>query len=105
MIHNCLTNPEDSVRAHHLYVTAIPLLQGFMKCHRNPAETFPRILLPTDIFLHHKNIELYFDFYLTGMPFLHTKSSNITFLTAEHFISNNAENIIKELQTVTNIYK
>ena len=39
------------------------------------------------------------------MPFLHTKSSKITFLTAENCISNIAVNIIKELQTVTNMYK
>ena len=39
------------------------------------------------------------------MPFLYTKSSTITFLTSENCISKSAENIIKELHTVTNMCK
>ena len=39
------------------------------------------------------------------MPFLHKNSSNINFLAAENCTSNGAENIIKEIHTVTNIYK
>ena len=42
---------------------------------------------------------------MNGMPFLHKNSSNINFLAAENFTSNGAENIIKEIHTVTNMYK
>ena len=42
---------------------------------------------------------------MSGMPFLHKKPSNITFLTEENCISKSAYNITKELNTVTNIYK
>ena len=42
---------------------------------------------------------------MNGIPFLHTKSSDITFLASDNCISNRAENIIKELHTVTNMYK
>ena len=68
-------------------------------------EKVPIILLPTDILLHHKNIGLYFDFYMNRMPLLHTKSYNITFLESEHCISTSADKIIKELHTVTNMYR
>ena len=39
------------------------------------------------------------------MPFLHTKSSNITLPKEENYISKSADKIIKQLHTVTNIYK
>ena len=39
------------------------------------------------------------------MPLLHTKSSKITFLASENFISNSADSTIKEFNTVTIMYK
>ena len=42
---------------------------------------------------------------MNRMTFLHTKSPKITFLTSEHYTSRSTSNIIKELQTVTNMYK
>ena len=106
MIFNCPLNPEDSVRDNHVYVPVIPLLQRGTKRRRNPAKRAPRVPLPTDILLRHKKIELYFYFlYMNGMPFLHTKSSNITFLTAENCTSKSADNIIKELNTFNSMYK
>ena len=84
IIHNCLLSIEDSVRSDHIYVPARPPFQGGMKGRRNPAEKVPIIPLPTYTSLHHKNIELYFFIYEQN-PFLHTKSSNITFFSAEFF--------------------
>ena len=51
----------------------------------------------------HRNIHRFI--YANGMPFLHTKSSNINFLEGENFISGSADKIIQELHTVTNMYK
>ena len=62
---------ENSVRADHIYGIAIPLIQGGMKCYRDPAVKVPKNPLPADISLHHKDIELCMDFYINGMPFLH----------------------------------
>ena len=42
---------------------------------------------------------------MNGMHFSHTKSYNITFLTSEDCISKSREENIKELNTVTNMYK
>ena len=39
------------------------------------------------------------------MPFLHTNLYKITFLTAEICISKSVDNIIKEFNTGTNLYK
>ena len=62
IIRNCPIYPEDSFRADHIYGLAIPLLQGDMKCRRNPNKTVTRVPLPIGISIHHKNVKLYFDF-------------------------------------------
>ena len=105
MICNCQLNPEYSVRSNHTYGPAIPILQGGMKHCRNPSKKVPTIILPTDTSLHHNNIELYIYLLYDRIPFLHTKSSNITFLTSENCTSRSTYMIIQELHTVTNLYK
>ena len=85
---------ENSVRADHIYGIAIPLIQGGMKCYRDPAVKVPKNTLTADISLHHKDIELCMDFYINGMPFLH-KNSNTNFLTEENFSSRSADKIIQ----------
>ena len=105
MICNFPLTTKYSVRDDHIYGPARPLLQGFMKLHMNLAVKVTRILLPADILLHHTYIELYIDlFYINGIHFLHKKSCNITFLTAEIFSSKSADKIIQELHTVANMY-
>ena len=85
--------------------SAIPLLQGGTKRHRNPPIKVPIITLPAEIPLNHKDIELCIDlFYINIMPFLHKKSSKITCLTADNFISRSVEKLIQELHTVAEMY-
>ena len=86
---------EDSVRADHIYGIAIPLIQGGMKCYRDPAVKVPKNPLPADISLHHKDIELCIDFYINGMPFLHKQLPNTTFLASENYSSRSADKIIQ----------
>ena len=77
-----------------------------MKLRINLAEKFLRVSLTTYISLHHKNIVLYLDlFHMNVMNLLHTKSSKKTFIASNNCISKSADKIIKELQTVTNMYK
>ena len=64
MINNCPLNPEDSVRADHIYGPARTLLQGGMKRRRNPSKKEPIIPLSIDISLHHKNIKKYIKIYI-----------------------------------------
>ena len=74
MINNFPLTTKDSVRADHIYGPARPLLQGGMKCHRNPYVKVSIIPIPEDISLHHKYIELYiYLFYINGIPFLNKK--------------------------------
>ena len=96
MIRNCPINPEYSVKADHIYGPNIPFIQEGMKQRINISKSLPRVTLLTDILLHHKNIEPYFDFFnMNGIPFLHTKSYKINLLTAEIFTSNSVDNTIK----------
>ena len=96
MISNFPLNPEDSIRSDHIYGLDRPLLQVGMKCCIKPTRRVPRVTLLTDILLHHKNIKLYSDYFnMNVIPFLHTKSPKINFLTAENCTSNIMENIIK----------
>ena len=64
MIHNFLLNTEDYVGANHIYEPSKPLLRGGMKLRINPDERVLRVLLSTDILLHQKDIEIYFDFFI-----------------------------------------
>ena len=81
MIRNFLLNPEDYVRSDHIYGPDRPLIQGGMKLYRNPVNIVPKVSLPKNISLHHNNIELYLNFYMYIIPFLHKESSKITILT------------------------
>ena len=63
-MHNFTLNPEDWVRSEHICGLARPLVQGSIKRHRNSSEKSQIITKPTNIWLHHKNMELYFDFYI-----------------------------------------
>ena len=94
MIRNCPQYQEDSVRADHIYGPVRTLLQEGMKRRRNPYKRVPRVTLTINILLHHKNIELYFNFFMNVMMFLHTKLSKIIFLKAENCTSKSAYNII-----------
>ena len=106
MIRNCLINPEYSVISNHIHGPAGPIIQGGMKRHTNPDKRVTRVSLPTDIFLHNKNIKLYLGFFLmNGMSFLHIKPPRTTFLTEENCNSKIAGNIIKEFNTVNSMYK
>ena len=62
-------------------------------------------LLP-DIIQHHRRIQLYMDFfYVNKMPFLHTKSGQINYLTVASTKSRSKGIIVNEIERITNIYK
>ena len=106
MIRKCSPNTEYLVGDDHIYGSSRPILQGGLKLLKKPSERVMKIPLPTDIFLNHKNIELYFNFfYMHEMPFLYINSSKITSLITENFILKSAYKMIKELHKITNMYK
>ena len=62
--------------------------------------------LPPDIIKHHRHIQLYMDFfYVNKMPFLHTKSGKLDYLTVAPTKSRSKETIINEAQRVTKMYE
>ena len=77
-----------------------------MKRHRDLYKRVPSITLPTDIYLYHKNIELYFYYFYTNrMTFLHKNPYKMTFLEAANCTSKSSDNTIKELNTVDSMQK
>ena len=64
-----------------------------------------KIPLPLPISKHHKNIELYIDFFfINGYTFLHTKSRKVNLLTADICTSRSKSQIINTLETIRQTY-
>ena len=60
---------------------------------------------PHPIIQHYPNLQLYVDyFFVNRLPFLHTKSSKIDFLTVQSGDNRNTNSIIQGLQKVVNTY-
>ena len=102
---NCKVTTDDIARAEFIYGTALPILKGKM-VRSNPKYKPPTLaILPPLLMKHHGQVDLYADFlYVNKLPFLHTKSKNINFLTVQNLPSRKASEITKGLQEVLNIY-
>ena len=82
MVHNLLLKPDYYPRRHEtLYKPSIEGTKG---------STTNRYIAASQ---EHRTVFLVFN--MNGMPLLHTKSYEITFLTAEFFHSKSADKIIK----------
>ena len=97
---------DDINRAELIYGPATPLLQGKMTRVHPPQIKIERIPLPLPIATHHKRLQLYIDFFfVNGIPFLHTKSGKVNFITTQAFTSRSTSSIIDGLDVVRNIYE
>jgi hypothetical protein len=97
---------DDINRAELIFGTPTPLLQGKMTRVRPTKNKIEKIPLPLPIAKHHKDIELYIDFFfINGHPFLHTKSSKVNFLTADICTSRSKAQIINTLEIVRQTYE
>ena len=105
-IKNSPVTIDDIDRAEHIYGPALPTLQG--KMTRSSPKTKPTVFVPVplDIFEHHKFIDLYADFlFVNGIPFMHTKSANINFLSIQHCTSRSATTIKNSLKFIKDKYE
>ena len=102
---NCKVTLEDVDRAEFIYGTPLPILKGKMT-RPSPKYKPPTLaILPPHIKQHHSNIELYVDFfYVNQLPFLHTKSRHVNFLTVQQLKSRSKNEIIAGIKEVIKMY-
>jgi hypothetical protein len=107
---NCIRNSpvtlDDINRADIIYGPAKPLLAGKMVRTQPKGHQIERVPLPLVISTHHKELQLYFDFfYVNGYLFLATKTSKVNFITATPMKSRSTNAIIEALSNIINMYK
>ena len=106
LIRNCGVTIDDIERSLKIYGTPVPLIKGKMTNIGPTTNDMSVTYLPPDIIEHHRHIQLYMDFfYVNKMPFLHTKSGKINYLTVASTKSRSKGIIVNEIQRITNIYK
>ena len=102
---NCPITADDVIRADYIYGPALPLLQGKTTAKSTRFHSPPAVL-PSPILNFHQNIELFIDFlYVNKIPFLHTKSKNINFLTIQHHGSRKIKGVTTGLTETLQIYR
>ena len=105
LVRNSHINVDDIDRAQYLFGTPTPLLQGKMTRSPNPKERVPRVSIPPAILTHHRNVILHVDFFFVNkLPFLHTKSEGLNFLTVQTGHTRTKEAIAGGLEKVINTY-
>ena len=105
LIRNSTVTIDDIDRAQHIFGTPTPLLQGKMIRSPNAKERVPRVSIPPAILTYHRNVILHVDFFFVNkLPFLHTKSEGINFLTVQTGNSRSKKAIVGGLTEVIKIY-
>ena len=105
LMQNCRITSDDISRAERIYGPPPPLLQGKSTQSKPKPVNVHHLPLPLQIQERHKDIILHIDFfYVNGLPFLHTKSENIHFLTVQSGKTQNTQSITQGLTTVINLY-
>ena len=105
LIRNSGITVDDVSRAEHIYGIPAPLLQGKMTRTKPISNKIQRIPLPPPIQQQHSSLDLFIDFfYVNNIPFLHTKSSSINFLTTQSGPNRTKSSIQKGLSTVIKTY-
>ena len=106
LIRKCRITVNDIKRSLKIYGTPVPPLKGKMTNIGPVSNNADVTHVPPDIIKYHRHIQLYMDFfYINKMPFLHTKSNKLNYLTVAPTKSRSKETVINEIQRVTKMYK
>ena len=107
LILNCDTTTNDIDRSIHIYGALRPFLQEKMTSNGTLSTTIHvKIPLPHQIAKTYSKVQLYiYFFYVNKVPFLHTKSGHVNFLTVQQCISRGKKEIMKGLEIVKKIYR
>mmetsp|Transcript_14843 Transcript_14843/g.21238 ORF Transcript_14843/g.21238 Transcript_14843/m.21238 type:complete len:412 (+) Transcript_14843:616-1851(+) len=106
MLRNCHISVDGIVRAEAIFGKAKPLCKG--KMTNIPSTTFKiqKIPLPPSIAKHQQRLSLHIDiFFVNKIPFFHTKSGKIYFITTQVLQSRSSLQIIKVIPMVKDIYE
>ena len=105
-IKNSPVNIDDIDRAEFIYGPVIPTLQGKMTRTNPVSKQTVHVPLPIPMLQHHKHVDLYCDFFFVNkIPFLHTKSKNINFLSVQYCKSRSGYTIKQGLKYVKSKYE
>ena len=105
LIRNCGITADDITRADRIYGPPAPILQGKSTRSQPKRLQVQYTPLPLQIQERHANVNLHIDFfYVNGLPFLHTKSETINFLTVQSGKTRNTRSILEGLSTVIKLY-
>jgi hypothetical protein len=106
LINNRGITSDDVNRAQLIYGPPVPILKGKMKRIQLTSKHIKRVALPPPILEHHHDLHLYVDFfYVNKLPFLHTKSSKINFLTVQSGPNRTKGTIQSGIEAVLTTYK
>ena len=106
LINNSTVTVDDIKRADHIYGVAVPLLQGQMVRTTPSSVRIQSTPIPAPIIKQHPTLQLYLDFFfVNNIPFLHTKSSQVNFLTAHGNVGRSVSSIKKILDSVITTYE
>ena len=96
-MNNCTITVDDIKRAETIYGPPTPLLQGKMIRTKPSRVNTHTTSIPHNILHNYPTVRLCIDLvYINKLPFLHTKSSHINFLTIQ-FAQNRTQGTIKKL--------
>ena len=106
LISNSKVTIDDVNRANVIWGEPEPLISGNMVRPTPPSVgKIQRIPLPLPIKIHHSEVQLHIDFFFVNrIPFLHTKSEKLNFLTVERMKTRTKEAIIDSLKEVMKLY-
>jgi len=104
---NCPITVDDINRDEVIYGKPVPLFQGKMtRITPSPPCKNKLLPLPSCLLEHHMEINLYIDiFYVNGMPFFHTKSGKLNFLSVKYLQSRILTEVISGLNVVIDKYE
>ena len=97
---------DNITHATNIHGPATPLLQSRTVRKTPTSVNVQKFPLPPSIIQQYPNLQLYVDyFFVNRLPFLHTKSSKVDFLTVQTGENRTTNSILKGLKRVVNTYE
>ena len=104
-IKECNISKSDILRADDIYGPATASLHGKLCKPKQVKNTSSQLPLPENLPNDSMRIKLYIDiFYVDGIPFLHTKSKDVNYITIQHLADRKEQTLVMKLSYVSNLY-